>query len=69
MPRAQLDTGILQARGACQMGRYDPPGGPKEQVRQHRCSLFMGPDPQHNERLPDRPALLGAKGHYLCDLV
>ena len=47
------------------MGRYGPAlfvffGGSEEQVRQHRCSLFMGPDPLHNDRLPDKPDLLGA---------
>ncbi len=66
---AQLDTGILQAQCVCQMGRYDPPAGPEEQVRQHCCSLLMVPVPQHNERLPDEPVLLGANGHYLCILV
>jgi len=29
----------------------------------------MVPVPPHNERLSDEPALLGAKGQYLCDLV
>ena len=66
---AQLDTGILQEQCAWQMGRYDPPKGPEGQARQHRYPLFMVPVPPHNERLPDEPALLGAKGQYLCDLV
>jgi len=51
------------------MGHYDPPKGPEEQARQHRCPLFMVLVPRHFERLPDEPDLLGAKGQYLCDLV
>ena len=66
---SSLDTGILQTLCTCQMGRYEPPGGPEEQVRQHRCSLFMVPVPPHNERLPDEPALLGDTGDYPGRLV
>ncbi len=51
------------------MGRYDPPEGPEEQVRQQRCSLFMVPVPPHNDCLPDEPVFLGANGQYLCNLV
>ena len=69
MPSAQLDTGILQALCACQMGRYAPPEGPEEQARQHRYASLMVPVPQRNACLPDEPALLGATGQSLCNLV
>ena len=32
MHSAPLDTGILQALCVCQMGRYDPPERPEDQV-------------------------------------
>ena len=55
-----VSTGILQELCVCHMSRCGRPERPEEQVCQHRSSLFMGPDPLHNERLPDKAALLGA---------
>ncbi len=66
---ALLDTGILQALRACQMGHHAPPEGPDIQFRQQRCEPLMVPAPRRNSCLPDGTGCLGEMDQYLCALV